>query len=72
MVNGAKLPDFVGDMQFRHECAERARAYIYRVRARRARAFQARMIALAVFTTVATALFVSWQLVAVVTWLLNN
>lgn len=72
MVNGAKLPDFVADNQFRHECAERARAYVMRVRARKASQRMARLVALAVFTTVGTAIFVAWQLVSVVTWLLNN
>lgn len=74
-----QLPSFILEQNaarqeeaFRAACAERARAYVYRVRARKAAAFQARMIALAVFTTVGTALFVGWQIASVVAWLLNN
>lgn len=75
----ASLPSFVIAAQqerqeaaFRAECADRARAYSYRVRARRAYRIQMRLVALAVVTTVGTAVFVSWQIASVVTWLLNN
>lgn len=72
MVSGAKLPDFVGDMQFRHECADRARAYVLRVRARKIYRRNVRLFALAVLSTAGTALFVGWQIASVVRWLLNN
>ena len=72
MVNGAQLPDFVGDMAFRHECAERARAYVSRVRARRIYKRNVQLFVLAVASTAGTAIFTAWQLVSVVTWLLNN
>lgn len=75
----ATLPNFVlaaqqqrADEAFRQECAERARAYVYRVRARRAYKTQMRLIVLAVASTIGTALFVSWQVASVITWLLNN
>lgn len=75
----ATLPNFIAiqhaeraEAEFRKACAERAREYVYRVRARRAAKWQARAIGVAVFTTIGTLVFVSWQLASVITWLLNN
>jgi hypothetical protein len=75
----ATLPRFVtlaqqeqADLAFRAWAQERARAYVLSVRARRAYVRQCRMVVAAVVAVAVTGLFVSWQVAAVITWLLNN
>lgn len=75
----ATLPRFAvlaqqerADELFRQECADRAREYVMRVRARKIYQRNVRLFGLAVASTAATALFVGWQIASVVAWLLNN
>lgn len=75
----AMLPNFIveqnaerAEAAFRQECADRAREYVLRVRARRAARQQSRLISFVCFTAVGTMVWVSWQLASLLAWLLNN
>lgn len=75
----ALLPNFIveaqherADAEFRALCADRAREYVLRVRARRAARQQGRVISFVCFTAVGTMVWVSWQLASLLAWLLNN
>lgn len=75
----ATLPRFAvlaqqerADEAFRQECADRAREYVLRVRARRAARQQGRVISFVCFTATAVMIWLSWQLASLLAWLLNN